>query len=323
VSVKKVIDCLKRNNNFLITTHTSPEGDALGSQLAMCRLLKRMGKQVTAVNEDVVPYEYRFLPDVDKIQKFKETLRKIKFDCSIIVDCSDLKRCGASCSTMLVNKPVINIDHHISNERFAGINWVEPYASSCSEMVYRIFESLRVPIDRETAILLYTGIMTDTGSFRYSNTSSLTHKIVSRLLQRGVDVPNIYKKIYASIPFEEARLLTRVLPGIKRQSNGKVVWFEIRSGLLKNKPLSFDIGENILTFGRSIKGVEVVALFREYRDKESRVRVNLRSQGKVDVNKIAYAFGGGGHKAASGCTINTSLDRARRMVLRKISESLK
>ena len=321
MGVREVLGCIKRNKNFLITTHRNPEGDALGSELAMSKLLRSMGKRVVVANEDEVPYEYKFLPAVNTIRRFKEKLGKVHFDCSIILDCSDLKRCGDMCSVNLVNKPIINIDHHISNDYFGDINWVNPNASACSEMIHRLYEELGVCVDKQAALLLYTGIMTDTGSFRYSNTTELTHHVAACLVSKGIDVSGIYNRIYGNIPFQDARLLLRILPSMKLMHQGKIAWFEIRRILFKNRKPAFDLTENILSFGRSIKDVEVVVLFREYLDTKNRVRVNLRSQGKIDVNKIARFFGGGGHKTASGCTISGRIDRVRDTVLKRIRRS--
>ena len=322
MSLKKVVAHIKRNKHFLITTHTNPEGDALGSELALLFLLDKLGKRAVIANEDEVPYEYSFLPGAKRINKFKEALKAIDFDCSFILDCSDLKRCGDICSLNLVNKPIINIDHHISNEKFGDINWVEPYASACAELIYKLYKELAIPFDKDTATLLYTGIMTDTGSFHYSNTTSFTHKIASDLLKHKLDVPQIYNKIYGSIPYSDVQLLTRILPSMNLLCDGKIAWFQIKRSILKNRKITFDLTEHILTFGRSIRDVEVVVLFKENPDTLNSVRVNLRSHGKVDVNKVARAFGGGGHKTASGCTIHGELNSVRKAVLKKIKESL-
>lgn len=323
MSIQQAIECIKKNESFLITTHTSPEGDALGSALSFYRLIDKLGKKAVIVNEDALPYGYDFLPDVQKIRRYQKGLTSLRFDVMVALDCSDLKRTGEVRFLHKANKAVLNIDHHVSNARFGSVNWVRPDASSCSEMIFEIYKKMNVGVDQKSALLLYVGIMTDTGSFRYSNTSPKTHRIVAELISRGLDVPALYHQIYENIPYADMELLTRILPTMQSQCKGRVVWFEIKKRLLKKqKNISFDLTEHILTFARSIKGVEVALLFREnLTEKESQVRVNFRSQGRIDVNKIAGAFGGGGHCTASGATVKGSLNGVKRNVLRKIAEA--
>ncbi len=322
MSLKEVAAGIKRNKKFLVTTHTNPEGDALGAELAFYRLLKRLGKTATVVNEDDVPYEYNFLPGVKIIKKFKKEQKKIRFDCFVALDCSDLKRTGEVYRINTEHKLTLNIDHHISNDKFADVNWVEPNASSCSEMVFKLYKKLYVPLDKDASLCLYTGIFTDTGSFRYSNTTSFTHKTVAELLRHNLDVPQIYRNIYENIPFADMKLLSKILPRIKRQAQGRIVWFQIGRNILRSKKVSFDLSDHVLSFGRAVKEAEVVVLFKENLGVRNEVRLNLRSQGRVDVNKIAQFFGGGGHKTASGATVKGSIDEVRRKVLAKIKESL-
>ena len=322
MSLKKSIGCIKKNKAFLITSHTSPEGDALGSELAFYRLLKKLGKQAIIVNEDPLPVGYEFLPGVENIKKFKKNLKYPPFDCLVTLDCTHLKRSGEVSSLNSAARQVLNIDHHISNLGFGDINWIEPYSSSCAEMVYIIYKKLNVPLDKESALCLYTGILTDTGSFHYSNTSARTHKIVAHLVGFGLDIAQIYKAIYENIPYPEMKLLSNILPGMKACAQGRIIWFQIKHNFLRRRKLSFDLSESILTFGRAVKGAEVVALFKENLGVKDEIRVNLRSHGRVDVNKIASFFGGGGHKNASGITIRGKIDPVRRRVLRKIEEAL-
>ncbi len=323
MSLKKVIACVRKNKSFLITAHTNLEGDALGAELAFARLVERLGKKATIVNEDDIPYGYNFLPGVNKVLKYGRSAKETGFDCFVVLDCSDLKRTGEVYRINLSRKPVLNIDHHISNEKFGDINWVEPHASSCCEMVYKLYEKLNVPLDKDAAMPLYVGILTDTGSFRYSNCSSLTHAIVAKLLKSNLDVREIYQNVYENIPFADMQLLSRILPTVKRQAQGKIVWFQLKRNLLKNKKLSFDLSEHILSFGRAIKDAQVVVLFKENLGVKDEVRINFRSHGKVDVNRIAKAFGGGGHKTASGATVKGKIDSIRRKVLAKIREELR
>ena len=322
MSLKKVVACLRNNKKFLITSHTNLEGDALGSELAFYNILKKLGKTATVINEDRLPSGYDFLPCTNKIIKFKDNLKGIEFDCFVALDCSDLNRTGEVYRLNSPQKPILNIDHHISNEKFGDINWVEPGTSSCSEMIYKLYKAMHIPLDRDTAILLYTGILTDTGSFRYLNTSSFTHKVVSELLKFKLDIPEIYKSVYENVPFEDMLLLGKILSGIRREVQGRIVWFQVKQNMLRNKKLSFDLSEHILSFGRAIKDAQAVVLFKENLGVKDEIRVNFRSHGKVDVNRIAQFFGGGGHKTASGATIHGKIDDVRRRVLAKIKENL-
>jgi phosphoesterase RecJ-like protein len=323
MSLKKLVASIKRNKYFLITTHTNPEGDALGSELAFYRLLKKMGKRPLIINDDDLSCAYNFLPGINKIKKFKTKQRPIRFDCFVILDCSDLRRCGEVSKINIYNKPIINIDHHISNERFGDINWVEPHASSCSEMIYKLYKKLRIPLDKEIAMLLYVGILTDTGSFHYPNTTPVTHRIVSELLKYNLNISQIYKNAYENIPFKDMQLLSQILPTIRCELQGKIAWFTLKRNIFGKQRLSIDLSEQLLSFARAIKDVEVAVLFKENLGAKGEVRVNFRSQGKIDVNRIAQAFGGGGHKTASGATVKGRIEEVRRRVLSKIRESFK
>jgi phosphoesterase RecJ-like protein len=167
-------------------------------------------------------------------------------------------------------------------------------------------------------------MLTDTGSFHYINTTSFTHKAISDLLKLNLNITQIYQNIYGSIPFAEMKLLVKILTTVEILFAGKIACFKIKRDMLKNqKKLSFDLTENLLSFARAIKDIEVVVLFRENLGQKNEIRVNLRSQGKVDVNEIAAFFGGGGHKTASGATVRGKIDQVKKKVLAKIKESLK
>ncbi|MFH1414046.1 MAG: bifunctional oligoribonuclease/PAP phosphatase NrnA [Candidatus Omnitrophota bacterium] len=324
MSLKKTISCIRKNKRFLITAHMGLEGDALGAELAFYNLLKKLGKQAIIVNQDALPYSYDFLPGINVIKQYrKKFVQDIKFDCFAVLDCADLNRSGRVEKLNTDNKPILNIDHHISNRRFGQINWIEPNVSSCSEMIYNLYKKMRVPLDKESAICLYVGILTDTGSFHYSNTSSSTHQAAAELLSCGVDAPSIYRKVYESIPFQDLRSLSMILPTIRCEAGGRIAWFQLKQDILKNKKPFFDLSERLLSFGRSIKDIEVVALFRSNFGARNAVRVNLRSQGKIDVNKIAARFGGGGHKTASGITIKGEIEEVSKKVLVEIRKYLR
>lgn len=314
---------VKKFKSFVITAHVNPEGDALGSQIAFYNLLKKLGKEAVILDEDAVPSEYEFLPGQELVRKFKYNPgRRVAFDCLVVLDSSDLLRTGEVWRVNREKKPVLNIDHHISNIKFGDVNWVEPFTSSASEMVYKLFKYMRVPLDADTALALYVGMMTDTGSFRYSNTTAETHCAAAELMKYKIDTVQVYKNIYENIPNEEVKLLNKILPSVKRDCGGKLVWFQVPHNLLRGKKIIFDLSEHILSFGRAMQGAEVVVLFKENLGVKREIRVNLRSQGKFDVNKIAQLFGGGGHKAAAGITMHGTITAVRQKVLAKIKSSL-
>jgi len=318
MSLKKVLDVLKRKHSFLISAHVNLEGDALGSELALARLLKKQGKKVYVVNQDKAPLLYDFLPDIKTIQK--PTSKNLNFDAALIVDCSDLRRIGLVQKLISKGIPIINIDHHISNDNFGDINWVNLEASSASEMVYEIYKKGGFRLDIEAALLLYTGIMIDTGSFRYSNTSSYTHSVISDLLQYKISVEKIHNQVYSCLPLREVKLLTRLLAGFKIDKFNKICWLVLRKGAIKEERMKTDVSEYVFNFLRSIAGIEVAMIFREVSNKKT--RVNFRSNGKFNVSKLAGKFGGGGHKSASGCTILSGLKASQKSVLSAIRKSL-
>jgi len=322
MSLKRAVECVKRHKSFIVTSHTNLEGDAIGSELAFAALLRSLGKRVTVINHDPIPEEYRFLPGIARARTMNSA-PKTGFDCFVTVDCSDLSRCGTVARLSAGAKEVLNIDHHISNTGFGDVNWIEPHASSTSEMVYRFFKTMRKDFDRQTAVLLYTGILTDTGSFRYSNTGSATHEAAAELLRHGVKVNVIYRCAYENIPFTHIMPLVKILSTMRQDPSGRVVWMKIKRSFFKGSCGYFDFSEYVLTFARSIKGTEVAVLFKEHADKSTGVRVNFRSQGKTDVNRIARSFGGGGHRTASGCVLPGTIDDAVRKVIARVLREMK
>jgi len=324
MSLKRAIEAIRRNKRFLITAHTSLEGDALGSEIAFYYLIKKLGKCAVIVNQDAVPANCSFLPFANNIKHLDRKTKNIDFDCMVYLDCADLRRAGDIYKLNVKNKPVINIDHHVSNNKFAQVNWVDAKCSSASEMVYKLYKEMGVSIDKKVAVCLYTGILSDTGSFRYTNTASHTHLAAAELMSCGIDTADIYRKVYADIPYVDMKFLSKILPTIKRECHGQVAYCLLHASLLKKqKRITFDLSENILSFARAIRGIKVVVLFKENLGLRREVRVNFRSHGAVDVNKIARSFSGGGHKTAAGCTIGGSLDSVKKRVLKKVRESLK
>jgi len=318
MSLKKIIKAINKYQKFLITSHVNLDGDAICSELALAEFLKSRGKEVHIVNDCEVPTAYKFLPKIKNLNIYRKK-DIYNFDVAILLDCFDINRTGKVARLISEDKFLIAIDHHISNAIFANINWIEPNASSTAEILYKMFEIANYKINKEIATFLYVGILTDTGSFRYNNTSSYTHKIAADLLRWKLPVNRIYQRIYESNPVSDIRLFINLVRSFKLDSTGRIAWLKMKRNSFPKNKVSMDLSEHILGFLRSIKGVEVIALFRELENK-NQVRVNLRSNSKIDVRKIATSFDGGGHKAASGCTIKGSLGQVEQLIIPRLKK---
>jgi len=304
--IKKIIELLRGNKRFLITAHMNLEGDALGSELAMYLLLRKMKKQVIICNHDTTPRAYSFLPHIKVIKNDLDVSNG--FDVALVLDCSDSFRTGKVKDYLSRAKIIVNIDHHISNTFFGDLNWVDPKASSASEMIYRLCKELKV-MDRKIALCLYTGIFTDTGNFTYSNVSSRVHRIIAELFRYKILPDKIYESLHSFCQLKDIRFIGKVLSSIKADSSGKITW-----ALIKYWPKKeYDLTEVIFSIMRFLRDAEVFLLFKKLG--KNKVRVNFRSRSKVDVNRVAKFFGGGGHKRASGTTIFGNLSSVEKKVI--------
>jgi len=319
VSIRKILRTIQANKTFLISTHVNPDADGLTSELALALCLKSLGKKVHIINADKALGMYSFLPKKNLLKEFRHT--KIPYDAAIILDCGDLDRIGPVQSILRENKTLINIDHHITNDFFGDINFVDPHASSTAEILFDLVTKAKFKLTREVAILLYVGIMTDTGSFRYDNTTARTHAVVSQLMKFKFSVSEWYKKIYENIPFSDFELFNRVVHHFEVTHQGRVASLVLRENILHCFSEEFDLKDRIFTFLRSINGVEVIVIFTE--SKKNEIRVNFRSQGKIDVAQLASQYKGGGHKKASGCLLAESIESAKRKVFEDLKRILR
>lgn len=318
MSIKKVMDVLRIYGNFLITTHINPEGDSLGSQLALVQLLEGTGKKAVMVNDHKVPFVYQFLPKSDAIRTRLD--KNIDYDVAVVIDCPNLDRIGRVKEVIKSDKMIVNIDHHIGNAKFGKVNWVDEKASSCGEMVYELFKETDCKIDKDIATNLYVAIMTDTGSFGYSNTTSTTHRIAAELIDCGLDAGRIKSDIYSRKGLNEIKLLGAVLSGIQTEEEGKIAYLTVTRDMAKEINMELKGTEEFVNFARSVEGVGVAVFFRE--EKGGSVHVSFRSKTDIDVNKIATSLGGGGHAKASGCIMKGKIDEVKEKVLAEVRKEV-
>ena len=319
--MKQVIEAIKRYKRFLITAHINLEGDSIGSQLAMLELLRSMGKEAFILDSDPVPAHYKFLPKADEISNKID--KAADFDAAVVLDCPTLNRTGKVRELISKGKFLINIDHHVSNEKFGGVNWIDSEASSTGEMVYKLFKEVASPLTKEIALSLYIAILTDPGSFNYDNTSSVTHEIVSELLGYGLEPALVSESVYERRSLSDIKLLGLVLLSIKLNKRGDMAFAEITNEMLKETGADVSKAEGLVNYARSIESVKVAILFKENPEPANKINVSFRSKGNVDVNRIASLFGGGGHVRASGCVVDGSLAEVEAKVLAKVEKTLR
>ncbi len=318
--MQEIIRAIKKYKRFLITAHINLEGDSLGSQLAMKELLERAGKEAVIVDSDKAPDIYKFLPRVDEVKNAVPAGEE--FDAVMVVDCPTLKRVGRLKDVITKGRVVINVDHHISNENFGDINWVDANASSAGEMVYRLFKGMGIPLTKEIALYLYIAVLTDTGSFNYDNTSNITHNVASDLLGYGVEPAIVSEHVYESRSTADIKLLGMVLTTLTVNDRGDVAYLVLTRDMLKKTGLEPSRSEGFINYARSIDNVKVAIMFKEEPGESNRIAVSFRSKSCIDVNGIAAFFGGGGHMKASGCTIEGDLEAAKKRVLARVEEVL-
>ncbi len=319
-NMKQVIEALKTKNNFLITAHVNPEGDSIGSQIAMYALLASLKKRAIIVNNDAVPVNLHFLSGSEYFFQnlpdgfFPETV--------VILDCPVKERAGHVAKYLGESDTVINIDHHISNEFFGDINWVEPSASSVGEMIFDLFSRMNIKLTQEATEAIYTAIVTDTGMFNYNNTTSRTHKIVGELISLGIDPKKMHEKIFENRSASDIRVLGKTLSTLKTETDGKIAHICLTQEMYAEEGVRSVTTDEFINFPRSIKDAEIAIFFKENSALKN-INVSFRSKGKVDVNLLASVFGGGGHAQAAGCTLNCTLAEAKEKVLKEAAKALK
>jgi phosphoesterase RecJ-like protein len=311
-----LIAALSPCRTVLLSVHKNPDGDALGSQLALLLALERAGKTVRAHNLDPVPFIYRFLPGSERITSGRDVAGS--FDAFVVLD-ADPPRTGLFNGSYPA-KTLINIDHHITNSREWADTWLEPEATATGEMIFRLITRLGVDIDRDIALCLFTAIFTDTGSFRYSNTTAESMRIAARLIELGANPWIVTKNVYESFAFQRIRLLGLTLSGIERSQDGRTAWVVVTEDLYRRTGTSAEDTDNFVNFVRSVMGVEVAVLFRQTGPEQ--FKISLRSKGKIDLSSLAQSLGGGGHKNAAGGVIDGPFPVVRDRVLQAVQQQI-
>ncbi len=319
MKINEILKVIKANSTFLLSAHENLDADAMTSELVMAAYLRKLGKKVYIINHSPVPSRLKFLPGANNIKQYKKGMR-VGYDVLIVVDCGELRRIGDVRYLLLKDKKIISFDHHATNHYFADYNVVDQYSSSTAEIVYEFLTNAGFKLNRTMAMLLYSGIITDTGCFRYSNTSAKTHLIVSEL--RGYNFPAhvIYKKLFEVIPTDETKGFLRTISRHTTCFNNQVLLIELKKKIFNKFSEDFDLRDSIFSFFRTVKGLEVVAILSEV--KHNVTKINLRSMGAIDVAKLANVFDGGGHKAASGCVIKAKIKEASKILLKEIKRHL-
>ncbi len=319
----EITKLLEKNNSFLITSHKNIDGDAIGSELALYFILKKLNKKPIILNQDRLPRIYNFLPDSDKVHCLEDNYINIKnIDVGIIVDCSNFERIEETYKTFKNIKNIINIDHHNSNKKFGKLNYIDSSASSVGEIIYDLIKFINLDLlDEKISTCLYTAIITDTGSFRYSNVSSKTFSVVSDLASQGIKPNLIADNIYNRNTYSGLKLLGKALLTLEVDESNYVSWLTITRDMLNNTEANDEEVEGIIDMARTLENTEVSILFRETKD--NKIKVSFRSKGDFNVNKFAGKFNGGGHPNSSGCVCSGKIAEVKEKILSELFKKSK
>ena len=299
----------------MITSHVRPDGDGLGSGLALYWMLRALNKEVDVVLRDRVPPSYEVLPGSELVI-VQDDVTEI-YDGAFIIECSDVDRPGLP---SLGNQFVVNIDHHSTTVPFGDINWIDSTAAAVGEMIYNLCKALGVEVTKEIAECIYTALLTDTGSFHFSNTTERTLKIASELVRRGVEPARISQALFYSSSFAKIKLLGLVLSEIERDESGRIAWITLDRATMYRANACDEDADGIVNQALSIGDVEAVAFFKEL--SPGSYRISLRSKGKHNVAKVAELFGGGGHRNASGCRIQGDFEHVKRQIIEGLQNAV-
>jgi phosphoesterase RecJ-like protein len=306
---------IRRRQRFLVASHARPDGDAIGSSLAMALALQQLGKQARVVSRDPVPAQMQGFPGASAIEvtdRVEET-----GDAVIVMECGDVERTGIA---GLDRGYVINIDHHPGNSLFGALNWLDLSAAACGEMVFELIAELGVPLTREIATHVYVAILTDTGAFHYANITPRTFDICRQCVEAGVNPPEVARRIFDSNNLARLKLYGAVLHRMQLDASGRIATVAVTEQLARDCGGTYDDTEGLVNLPLTVRDIVAVAFFKE--SGPGAWRVSMRSKGDVDVNAVAREFGGGGHVNASGCSAQGDLETLRALFESKLTQAV-
>jgi phosphoesterase RecJ-like protein len=309
--ISAIVDAIRSRRRFVLSSHSRPDGDAIGSQLAMAYALEALGKEVVVINADAAPPPLRAFPGVPDIQIAPRA--EGDFDAAIIMECGDLMRTGVAGLDRFF---VVNIDHHPGNTGYGQINWFDSSAAACGEMVFDLVGALGVPLSAEIATHIYLAILTDTGSFHFSSISPRTFDICRQTLEAGVDPVLVARNVYDSNNLGRLKLFGAVLSAMQIDQTGRIAIVYLDHEMARAAGGTYEDTEGLINLPLTVKEIQAVVFFKQ--DQGDEYRVSMRSKGEIDIGAVAKEFGGGGHKNAAGCTASGPTDVLRKLFVEKI-----
>lgn len=317
--VDLVREVLEQAKSVLVGSHVNPDGDAIGTQLALASYLRRLGKEVVLVRDSEIPTRYRFLAGSERIVPAANIGDDLTIDTAVVLECPVLDRIGTATRFIKDGVTLINIDHHADNHGYGDIRWIDSRSSSVGEMLFEYLIRCGHSISPDEAEHLYTAILTDTGRFRFDSTSRRTMEVAGILMEAGADSSKICKAVYYDHPQSTLHLMGSVLSTMEFLDDGRICFLYLRKGMLEAAGAEPSETEGLIDYALYTRGVALGVLFKEVKGGET--RVSLRSRPGVDVAALAAHYGGGGHVRAAGCTLPYGIEQARTELLRYLKES--
>lgn len=317
---RKIGEVVEKHDRFLLMSHVRPDGDAIGSQIALGFSLMAMGKTVYLVNEDGVPESLEFLKGSEKVTTPPESPLDIQV--AIALDTANKPRLGDGALHAASKAEIwLNIDHHISNPGYGEVNLIDATKPATGQIVYELIQAMNWPIPEETRDATYVAVSTDTGSFQYGSTTAKTYRLGAELIEQGLDVGKINAETYDSHPYRRLELMRALLNTLEISPDGRIAHWQLLQATCKELQLQPDDSEGLIDLIRGVKGVRVAVFFEELEG--GRIRVSMRSKDKgVNVCDVAGKFGGGGHALAAGIRMAGPLEEAKQQVLAALREAL-
>jgi len=316
--MREAKEFINRYHSFVVSTHVGPDGDAIGAMLGLIEILLNLGKEGRPFNEDALPDSLAFLPGSEKIIHSANDLPPAR--AVIVLDCGDEDRPGPGMRTYIGKRPVLNIDHHTTNTVFGDANWVDPKASSTSEMIVELAHAQNARVSADAATCLYTGILTDTGSFHYGNTTEKTMRVAAEMVGAGANPEAVASNCYHSQPPGRLGLLTKFMNAMEYGSDNRRADSTLTLEDYKEFNAGPDLSENFINILTDVGEVRVAVFYRQIG--EASWKVSMRAKGEVDVSAIAKGHGGGGHKNAAGCNMSGSIDQVKKQIRDQVDKLL-